>query len=216
MRAIIFANGDLNHAHQIHSIEWNEYLIIAADGGARHCQALGLVPAFIIGDFDSLTLSEQAEFEKRGSKIIRYPERKDHTDLELAILHAVSSGANEILVLGALGKRWDQTLANLLMPASTSFSKIAIRMLDGDQEINLIRAGQKLDLNGNPGDTVSLIPLWGDALGIVTQGLEYPLDNETLKFGSTRGISNLLTQPTAFVEVGEGLLVCVVIRKDPK
>jgi thiamine pyrophosphokinase len=216
MRAIIFANGELNDTDQIRSINWDEYLIIAADGGARHCLALDLIPAIIIGDFDSLTLAEQAEFVQKGSKIIRHPERKDHTDLELAMLHAISSGAVEILVLGALGRRWDQTLANLLIPASPLFSEIAIRMLDGDQEINLIRARQKLELYGNPGDTVSLIPLWGDALGVYTQGLEYPLNNETLKFGSTRGISNMLTQPTALVEVDEGLLVCIVIRKDLK
>ena len=75
---------------------------------------------------------------------------------------------------GRLGARWDQTLANLLLPASEVFSGVHIRLLDGLQEVFLLRAGESAEVTGSPGDTVSLIPLGGDAQGVTTDGLEYP------------------------------------------
>jgi thiamine pyrophosphokinase len=215
MAAIIFANGVLNMSSQVTAEIEASDLILAADGGAKHCHSLGVKPYMIIGDFDSLDEDEIEMFRKQGTKIIRHPSRKDQTDLELALLYAIEMGEEEVLVLGALGKRWDQTLANLLLPASKNFDHIVIRLIDGQQEINLIRSGQELILKGHPGDTVSLIPLWGDASGITTSGLEYPLNNETLIFGSTRGISNVLGGEEAFVSLKQGLLVAVLIHIEP-
>jgi thiamine pyrophosphokinase len=185
---------------------------IAADGGALHTLALGLTPDVVIGDFDSIEAGELERLETSGAKIVRYPTRKDYTDLELALLHARDKGAKRILVLAALGNRWDQTLANLLMPASDSFSKVDIRLLDGPQEIFLVRTGQSVRVRGQPGDTLSLIPLYGDAHGITTRGLEYPLHEEGLYFGSTRGISNVLSANEAEITLQEGLLVGVLIH----
>ena len=66
-------------------------------------------------------------------------------------------------------------------------------------------------IEGQEGDTVSLLPIAGDATGITTEGLEYPLQCGALKFGSTLGISNVLTAPVARVQVERGLLLCVHI-----
>lgn len=212
MRAVIFANGDLNVSSYVRSAAYGGELVIAADGGARHCLSLDLVPEIVIGDFDSMEPEELVELEAMGANLIRHPERKDYTDLELALQHALALGAREIIVLGALGKRWDQTLANLLLPASAGFSSVPIRLLDGHQEINLLRSGQALELQGQPGDTVSLIPLLGDAGGITTLGLEYPLVDGNLSFGSTRGVSNAMTQESATVRLTSGLLLVVLIH----
>jgi thiamine pyrophosphokinase len=212
--AVIFANGVLNDSPQIQRAIQTAALTIAANGGARHAHDLGITPDVVIGDFDSLSPSEIAEYEQQDVQLVRHPARKDFTDLELAVEHAHAAGAEEVLVLGALGNRWDQTLANLLMPASARFEGLVIRLLDGQQELNLARSGQTLAIHGRAGDTVSLVPLWGDALDIRTQGLEYPLLDEPLQFGSTRGISNVLTSPQASIYLRQGLLVIVLIRKD--
>lgn len=214
MRAVIFANGNLNHPHQaLASLQAGD-ILIAADGGARHCQALGLTPAVVIGDFDSLTTEELTQLDQAGAQVLRYPQRKDFTDLELAFQHAVSLGVDEILVLGALGARWDQTLANVLLPIAPGLEHVCIRLLDGFQEIALLRPGQVHTLSGQAGDTVSLIPLGGDARGVTTQGLEYPLADGTLYFGATRGISNVLLGVEATVQLEVGLLLCAMIHKE--
>jgi thiamine pyrophosphokinase len=212
MRAIIFANGILTDPAQARAVVQPGDLIIAADGGARHLQALQLTPEALIGDFDSLSAEELAALESSGAQVIRHPARKDYTDLELALEYALARGASQVQILAALGNRWDQTLANLLLAGSERFSGAQINLLDGPQELHLLRAGQTITLHGQPGDTLSLIPLAGDAHGITTHDLEYSLKRETLGFGSTRGISNVLLGSSARVELGEGMLVCVVIH----
>lgn len=185
-------------------------ILIAADGGARHCLALGLYPSFVIGDLDSLEEHHLVQFREHGVQIIQYPSRKDYTDLELALEYALQLGAQKITILAALGARWDQTLSNLLLPVRLPGT--SIRLLDGQQEITYLRGGEYIELDGLPGDTISLIPLAGDARGITTRNLEYPLTGETLFFGSTRGISNVLLNSPAHISLDEGLLLCTLIH----
>ena len=213
-RAIIFANGELKHPESARLALQPGDLIIAADGGARLCRQLNLIPSILIGDFDSLDDSELAYYQDSGTEVIRHPERKDFTDLELALRHVRSLGIKETLVFGALGKRWDQTLANLLLPAASDLTGMTIRLADGPQEVMLLRGPGQLILQGQPGDIVSLIPLGGDAYGVSTDRLEYPLFGETLYFGATRGLSNVLLDVIAEVRLKEGLLLCVVIHLD--
>ncbi len=212
-RAVIFANGILNDPAAAQAAIQAGDIIIAADGGGRLCRQLGITPHILIGDFDSLTPADLQYFQSAGTQVHGFPERKDYTDLELALRHAQSLGCQEIVVLAALGARWDQTLANLLLPAAAGLEDIHIRLLDSAQEVMLVRSGRETLVAGTPGDTVSLIPLGGDALGVLTHGLEYPLHGETLYFGATRGISNVLLQETATLYLEQGMLLCVVIHK---
>jgi thiamine pyrophosphokinase len=210
LRAVIFANGWFNQLPELRSDD----ILIAADGGARLCLDLGLQPAIVIGDFDSLNSEDLAALKAAGSEIIQYPARKDFTDLELALRHTQSLAVDEILVLAALGARWDQTMANLLLPVA--FTSTPITLIDGKQEIRMARNSEKLTLQGRPGDTVSLIPLAGDARGVTTQNLEYPLEMETLLFGSSRGVSNVMLKENASVTLQEGVLFVVVIHESPQ
>ena len=64
-------------------------------------------------------------------------------------------------------------------------------------------------LEGQAGDTISLLPLAGDARGVTTRGLRYPLDDATLSFERARGVSNVLLDPPGHVRLREGLLLLV-------
>lgn len=208
-RAVIFANGILDNPQAVHDLLEPGDLIIAADGGASHCQALGIRPDIVIGDFDSLEKSSLVTFTATGSTIVQHPAEKDFTDLELAVFHAQSMAIKEVVILAALGARWDQTLANLLLPAATHFQDMKIRLVDGQQQVKLIRPNETILIQGTPGDLVSLIPISGDANGVITSGLQYPLKLETLFFGATRGISNLLIGETASIRFDSGLILCL-------
>jgi thiamine pyrophosphokinase len=212
-RAVIFANGVLSHPEAVLRLVESEDLLIAADGGARLCRQLGLIPSVLIGDFDSLDEDEVASLIKSGVQVIRHPRRKDFTDLELALRHAQSLGIREVVVFAALGARWDQTLANLLLPAAAGLAGMRIGLADGSQEVMLLRGGEELVLHGHSGDTVSLVPIGGNATGVTTHGLEYPLQDETLYFGATRGLSNVLLDDGATIYSIGGLLLCVVIHQ---
>ncbi|MFC2025718.1 thiamine diphosphokinase [Chloroflexota bacterium] len=207
MRTIIIANGSLNQNIEISGDD----LVIAANGGAKHCLQLGLVPDFVVGDLDSLSKKDLDILITEGVKTIHYPTRKEYTDLELALQKANDIGSSEVLIYGALGARWDQTFANILLPPI--FPSLRIRIIDGPQELRILRGGEEINLSGKSGDIISLIPLTNSVIGITTKGLEYKLENEDLQFGHTRGVSNVLNGESATIKSEEGLLLCVMIRR---
>ncbi|MBE9508969.1 MAG: thiamine diphosphokinase [Chloroflexi bacterium] len=208
MRAIIFANGEFDDPESVRCLLRPDDLVIAADGGTRHALAVGVTPRAVIGDLDSLSPDNLAQIEAAGARIQRSSARKDETDLELALQYAAREGASEIVILAALGGRLDQTLANLLLLALPELDGLDVRIVEGAQEAFLIC--KEALVVGQPGDTVSLIPLGGDAVGVTAEGLEWPLRDGTLRFGPARGVSNVLVKEQARVRVRRGSLLCVI------
>ncbi len=181
---------------------------VAADGGARHALALDLQPRVVIGDMDSSTEDELSTYAAAGAEILRYPAEKNETDLELALMLVAERGAKWIRIIGAVGDRLDQTMANVYLMALPQLVLTDTRMVAGKQEIRLMPAGDHT-LIGVPGDTISLLPVSGDVRGITTDGLYYPLHHDTLVFGPARGVSNVLSETRARVRVESGTLMCV-------
>jgi thiamine pyrophosphokinase len=182
-------------------------LLIAADGGALPLLRAGLLPQLAIGDMDSLDAASLAALAERGVELRRYPREKDETDLELALLHAAWTGATEIDVLGALGGRWDHTLANVALLALPELSGRRARLLAEKQTLFLVRDSSALE--GQVGDTISLLPMAGEARGVTTHGLRYPLRDATLSYERARGVSNILLEPPGRVSLRAGLLLVV-------
>lgn len=182
-------------------------LVIAADGGALPLLWANIVPQIVIGDLDSVDPGAQADLVARGAELRSFPRAKDETDLELALLYAVEQGAETIDVLGALGGRWDHTLANVTMLAMPELRGRKVRLLAEKQALFLVR--DQADLPGMHGDTLSLIPLSAQVHGVTTRGLLYPLADATLHRERARGISNVLLDPPGHVELRDGLLLVV-------
>jgi thiamine pyrophosphokinase len=205
-RAIIFVNGDVPNLDAARQLLREDDYIIAADGGTRHALNLGLAPSVIIGDLDSLDSANlPADVE-----ILKFPADKDETDLELALLHARERGFDEIVLIGALGGRIDQTLGNLSLLSDPAWDGIDVRVDDGVEEIFFARNQAKV--YGRVGEIVSLIPWRGDVSIRRTEGLRWSLQNEKLSTHQTRGISNELTAENAHVEVDAGLLLIIHTR----
>ena len=212
MRGVIFVNGRVDDYAPLAQRLRPDDLLVGADGGTRHILALGLQPHFVVGDLDSLPAAVVEELIARGIAIERHPTSKDQTDLELAIECALRQGVDEILMLGGMGGRLDQTLANLLILAQRDWPA-PLRLAEGAQIASVVRGPGRLDLHGAVGATVSVIPLSADARGITYTGLRYPLTNATLQLGSTRGVSNEFAAATATVELTAGLLL--VVQTEP-
>ncbi len=210
MRSIIFANGDFcQTVNEINMVK--DDLVIAADGGSRHCQTLGIIPDLLIGDLDSTSKDLIREWKNAGVLVIRHPAQKDQTDLELALLHAQAEGVSEIIVYGAVGGRLDMTFGNLLLLTHPELTS-QITLICEREEVRALRPGESLVLQGAPGDIVSLISLRPGESRISTEGLEYPLDNEDLGFGLTRGISNQMAAEGAVIHLERGLLAVIHSR----
>jgi thiamine pyrophosphokinase len=210
MRALIFANGQ--YCSPFPSLEPGmDDLVIAADGGSRHLQNTGTIPDAIIGDLDSTDPDLIETWERAGVEVIRYPVEKDQTDLELALLLAQDRGADEILVFGAVGGRLDMTFGNLTLLGHPDL-KVPTTLICGREEVHLLKPGETLEVTGSPGETLSLIPLQPGSSRVSASGVAFPLENDTLRYGTTRGISNLLVKEIAQIELHDGLLAVVHTR----
>ena len=188
-------------------------LVIAADLGAAHAQAWGWPLDLLVGDLDSLSAGEAALVTAGGVPVITAPAAKDETDLELALAHALAQDAHEIVICAALGGRSDHLLANVLLLARPELADRRVTLANGRESIRLLHGGgsppSHLVLPGAPGDLLSLLPLGGDALGVTTEGLQYPLHDETLFLGQARGVSNVFTGARAGIALRRGLLLVI-------
>ncbi len=208
MHSVITANGELAAAERVRAIWRNADLRIAADGGALNARKhLALAPHVLIGDFDSLDETTRTWCADAHTEFIQHPREKDETDLELALALAQKRGATTITILGALGGRLDQALANVLLLVQPATARIAAKIAGTDFDAWL--AWDHATITGQIGETVSLIPLTANVTGIITTGLRYPLRNETLALGSARGVSNELVGEQATVVFTRGLLLVV-------
>jgi thiamine pyrophosphokinase len=193
--------------------------VIAADGGAMCALSLGLQPDVTVGDADSLAASELAELGRLAIPLALRSPAKDESDLQLAIAEAVARGATEIVILGALdGDRVEHTVANLLLLALPELDSVDARIVDDRSTVRLLTADAApafLDLHGRPGDFVSLFPWGGAADGITTEGLLYPLREEPLPVGPSRGLSNELTGHDATVRLRSGRLLVIHTPRHP-
>ncbi len=206
-RVLIFANGQLPNLDSARSLLRADDILIGADGGTRHIYALGCTPRLIVGDLDSLSETDKARAVAEKVQIIQYPRDKNETDLELAIRRACEFQPETILIVAALGDRLDQTIANLALLNDPSLAALDLRADDGVEEVFFCR--EQVQVRGRSGDLVSLIP-WGSAVeGVRTQGLKWPLSDETLSPHKTRGVSNEMLKEQASISVRAGLLLVI-------
>jgi thiamine pyrophosphokinase len=209
-KAIVLSNGAIDNPNlmRLRLIGWEDALVIGADAGTLHAGSLGLELDLVIGDFDSLGRDMPATLQAQGVEVIVHPAAKNETDLELALIAAVERGADQIAVLGATGGRLDMTLASVLLLTHLALVSTHTEIWVDNQTAWLMRPpGGKIQ--GHEGDTISLIPIGGDSLGVKTENLVYPLKEETLVFGPARGVSNVLAANTARVNFSTGLLFVI-------
>jgi thiamine pyrophosphokinase len=210
--ALVFAGGDPVPERVARRLPGADALVVAADSGLEHALALGRRVDLVVGDFDSVDPAAVDRAAASGTEVERHPEAKDQTDLELALRAARARGARRIVVAGGYGGRLDHFLANALVLAGPAVDGVAVEWVTGDALITVVHA--HAELRGRAGDVCSLLAVGGTARRVRTHGLRYPLDGEDLQPGSTRGVSNVLTDPVAQVWVDDGTVLAV--QPDPE
>lgn len=210
MKAAVVAHGEALPIDRAHASGAD--LLIAADGGALLCSRWDLLPHLVVGDLDSLGLERAEELGRSGVKVVAYAAEKDESDTELAVRAALDAGADEVVLVAALGgPRVDHELANILLLADPRLAG-RVRAVRGGTTISAIHSGASLRLDGAVGDVVSLLPV-GDAAGVVTDGLRYPLRDDVLRAGVARGVSNIIERDGATVAIARGVLIVIEIAR---
>lgn len=186
--ALVLAGGEPPLASLRDELVAGASLVIAADGGLAHAEALGVSPDLIVGDMDSVSPELLARYA--GVERETHPERKDQLDLELALEAAVARGATTLRIVGAFGDRLDQSLAALSIAARYAAAGFDLSLHAGRDEVQLIAAGGSTEAATRPGATVSLLAL-GEGAVVSFSGVEYPLKGAPLPYGTGLGVSNV-------------------------
>jgi thiamine pyrophosphokinase len=180
--------------------------IVAADGGWKSAQQAGLVPTHLVGDLDSLSDSDLHSAVNAGVDVRRHPRDKDASDGELALVLAIELGAQHITVCSSASGRIDHELIELSMLASARWTA-RVDAITPRGSLFVVTPQHPLFLDTAPGDTVSIMAMHGDGAGVSTVGLLFPLDDDPLTSGSTRGLSNVADGVGCSISLTSGRLI---------
>lgn len=183
--------------------------VVAADSGVDVARAVGLEVDVAVGDFDSVSISGLSRARSEGTAVDPHPAAKDETDLELALRCAHDRQPERLVVVGGGGGRLDHLLGNIALLTAPFLADVEVSACLPGARLTVIRPGRDVTLCGSPGDLVSLLPVHGPVTGVVTGGLRFPLRDEDLPAGSSRGVSNVLDAGTATVAIRSGVLLAV-------
>jgi len=184
-------------------------MCIAADSGIDHAMALGRVPELVVGDLDSASEDGLAWAAEMGARIDRHPADKDETDLELAMVAAVSTRPTRVVVAAIGGGRFDHLIANIAVLTDRRYDVDNVQ-IDALVDTSLLSVVHRTRvLRGEIGEPVSLLPMHGDAGGVTTTGFGFPLSGERLRSGSSRGVSNYFASEAGTVTVESGTLLAI-------
>lgn len=175
-------------------------LVIAADGGLRHSQALGLQPDVILGDFDSLG------YVPGDSRV--FPVEKDDTDTMLAVKLALDRGCDFFVFYGALdGPRLDHTVANFQTLGYLA-SHGARGVLIGRDYIVTVLSAETIAFPETATGILSLFCM-GASARVTIGGLQYPLDRGVLTPDFPLGVSNHFQGCEARITVHDGQVLAL-------
>ncbi|MEO1815599.1 MAG: thiamine diphosphokinase [Acetobacterium sp.] len=208
MKVVIFTNGEYKNKafYQEYLEEVNADYLVCADGGANHARDLNLKPDIIIGDMDSITAETMTFFE--SIEFETYPSKKDQTDTELAITHAIKIGADKVIILGGLGSRMDHSLGNIYLLKRFLDAGIEAEMVNENNHIRLI--GKTTEFNFPIGTIISLLPIGGEVEGLTITGFEYPITEGQMTIDKPYGISNVTNENTQCITFKKGMLLMVI------
>jgi thiamine pyrophosphokinase len=181
--------------------------VVAADVGVVEAERLGLRADLLIGDLDSAPTDAVDRVTALGGRVERHPVEKDASDLELALEAVQRAGVTEVLVVGGDRGRLDHVIANALLLAAPRFEDLQVDAVFGRALLHVIR--NRRELEGRPGELISLFAAGSPALCVRTRGLRYALEDEEVAPGSTRGLSNGFSADRATVSLRAGVLIAI-------
>lgn len=196
MKAIILLNGE-PYRGQINAENARVYCCDGAYEWAKDKVRIDET----LGDFDSLP------YIPTPAPAEICPAEKNLTDGEIALRRAIAAGFGEIEIYGGGGGREDHFLGNLHLLYFAFEQGVKAEMITNGARI-FVGSG-RVEISGCIGKTLSIVPFGGNAHIMESGGLKYPLEKLDLRYGSTRGISNIALEDGAYILTKDRVLVLV-------
>jgi thiamine pyrophosphokinase len=209
IQAILFPNIKAFNAKKIKELHTISSFIVAIDGGADNAFKMHITPQIVIGDMDSLSSKSKSIIKKKKIETLKYFKEKDETDFELAIDYIISKGIKNVVIAGLSGERTDHSMTNWMILINLYIKGYleSVKIIERNQSIYFSK--KEWIANMHKGDIVSIIPLLDGVTGITTYGLKYKLKNENLKYGTSRGISNIAIEKKIRIKLASGSIMII-------
>ncbi len=173
---VILADGDFPSTPRTLGILKRAEHIICCDGAAEKLLRFGLEPDKIVGDLDSLAHQLKQKF---ADKIVHVAEQESN-DLSKAFRYCRSQGYEDVVILGATGKREDHTLGNLSLLALYAEELPNIKIITDHGEFFVIFEGGTFP--AAKGEQVSIISLDSHLVIRNSENLKYPVKDLKLSY----------------------------------
>lgn len=175
-------------------------LVIAADKGYKYAKEAGIIPDYVIGDFDS---AAKPDFKN----LIALNPIKDFTDTVAAIDFAIEKGYKEIIIYAGLGGRESHTISNIKSMFFYKKKGIDIKLKAAGKEIFIIDRDFSYDYCGKD-FYVSIFSLTEKSI-LDIKGLFYELENYTMANDDALGVSNETKGCDFEIRIKEGSLLVI-------
>lgn len=206
--ALIFAAAPETDYAYIRSFlqQYPDAVIVCADGGLRHAQALGLYPDFMASDCDSMA-------ETAGAEVLRLRPEKDDTDTQTCLREVFRRGCTQAALVCATGGRIDHMLANLSLLEEAAQMGGTLTILDRQNQIVLHPGGRQDYTMPETFRYFSLIPLDAVLHGVTIENAKYPLCDATVTRAGMITISNEAAGTVFSVSIRAGRAL-IIFSKD--
>ncbi len=207
MRCVIISGSPDTNVEEIKSLCTSDDFIVCADSGYSFAKKAGLTPNLIIGDFDSLK-----EELPQNTEVVKLNTHKDDTDTEHCVMECIRRGYKDFLLLGSIGGRTDHTFANIATLAFLSEYKYNGIARNNGEEIRILKEGS-YEMNNKKGLIFSVFPYGCESVNVTYKGAEYMLNNKTLTYNVSRGISNVFVDDEAEITINRGRAILLTYYK---
>lgn len=207
-QAIIVANGNISSKLKL-PISHEDFLV-GVDAGALYFINNYYYCDLAIGDFDSVTKKQLEKIKKKVKEVKVYCPDKDFTDTELALKEVIKRGYKNIIIIGAIGTRFDHSLANIFLLEKYISKRVKIKIIDEHNEIETVKNDNKVRQKRDF-PYVSFISLSSSSV-LSLSGFKYPIFQKDIKKGETIGISNELINNKAYIKVHKGKVLMIRSR----
>ena len=205
MRCVIISGSPDTNVEEIKSLCTSDDFIVCADSGYSFAKKAGLTPNLIIGDFDSLK-----EELPQNTEVVKLNTHKDDTDTEHCVMECIRRGYKDFLLLGSIGGRTDHTFANIATLAFLSEYNYNGIARNNGEEIRILKEGS-YEMNNKKGLIFSVFPYGCESVNV--KGAEYMLNNKTLTYNVSRGISNVFVDDEAEITINRGRAILLTYYK---
>ncbi len=199
--AVIVGNAPWRWREEFVTLVRGAALVLAADGGANHLARIGVRPAAVVGDLDSIRPGVRRWVGEE--RLVPRPDQ-EFTDLHKTLAYAFDErDVDKVTILAATAGRLDHALENLaLLGRWAHRGELELR----DEAHRIVAVNGTFEAAAAAGATVSLLPL-GRCERVWTQGLRWELDGGPLDLAGRTSVSNIADGGEIEVRVEGGIVL---------